>query len=329
MKTKMKLFSMIILICINSIGCIVTESTRGLWAKKEKDNSLLDFASGFITGRGSSQSSVTTNAGTVATYTIGGTVTGLTAAGLVLQNNAGDDLTVASGATTFTFSTAIASGAYAVTVKTQPTGLTCTVSTGTGTASANVNNIGVACLPTVATALATYTIGGTITGLTASGLVLQNNAGNDLTVASGAASFTFSTAVASGTAYAITVKTQPTGLICTVTSGTGSATANVTSVSLTCDSIGSSWTARTLPSSQSWNSVTYGNGVFVAVTPSSTVAATSPDGITWTARTLPSSQSWNAVTYGNGVFVAVGGGSTVAASSPNAVNLRSPAINYI
>ncbi|MBK9502017.1 MAG: hypothetical protein IPO06_22110 [Leptospiraceae bacterium] len=130
---------------------------------------------------------------------IGGTITGLTATGLVLQNNAGNDLTVASGATSFTFSTAIATGtAYAVTVKTQPTGLTCTVSSGTGTATANVTT------PSITCAAVTFTIGGTITGLTATGLVLQNNAGNDLTVASGAASFTFSTAIAAGTAYAVT-----------------------------------------------------------------------------------------------------------------------------
>ena len=54
-------------------------------------------------------------------------------------------------------------------------------------------------------------------------------------------------------------------------------------------------------------------------TVSSDVAATSPDGITWTARTLPSSSPWISVTYANGIFVAVSGGttaSTAAATSP-------------
>ena len=50
--------------------------------------------------------------------------------------------------------------------------------------------------------------------------------------------------------------------------------------------------ARTLPSSASWYSVTYGNGLFVAVATGSSTTATSPDGITWTARTLPSSANW-------------------------------------
>ena len=83
---------------------------------------------------------------------------------------------------------------------------------------------------------------------------------------------------------------------------------------------GINWTEQSLPSSQSWISVTYGNGVFVAVAYGSAVAATSLDGITWTARTLPSSQSWYSVTYGNGVFVAVANGTAVAATSPDGIN---------
>ncbi|MBK9502653.1 MAG: hypothetical protein IPO06_25375 [Leptospiraceae bacterium] len=88
---------------------------------------------------------------------------------------------------------------------------------------------------------------------------------------------------------------------------------------------GSTWTARTLPSSQVWRSVTYANGVFVAVG-NGTAVATSPDGITWTDRTMPSSALWWSVTYGNGVFVAVAGGtslSTAAATSPDGITWTS------
>ena len=84
------------------------------------------------------------------------------------------------------------------------------------------------------------------------------------------------------------------------------------------DSAGA-WTQRTLPTSASWRSVTYGNGVFVAVAVSSTIAATSPDGITWTQRVLPTSTAWISVTYGNGVFVAVAVNSTIAATSPDGI----------
>ncbi len=75
----------------------------------------------------------------------------------------------------------------------------------------------------------------------------------------------------------------------------------------------------TLPSSQTWQSVTYGNGAFVAVAYGSTAAAYSTNGgVTWTAATLPSSAYWASVAYGNGAFVAVAGGSsTIAAYSTN------------
>ena len=64
----------------------------------------------------------------------------------MLQNNGGNDLSV-SGNGPFTFSTALAGGAaYAVTVKTNPSGQTCSVSNGSGTvASSNVTNVAVAC----------------------------------------------------------------------------------------------------------------------------------------------------------------------------------------
>ena len=79
----------------------------------------------------------------------------------------------------------------------------------------------------------TFTIGGTVSDLNASGLVLQNNGGDDLSVgASG--SFTFHTSVNSGSPYNVMVSAQPTGETCTVTDGSGTATANVTSVQVAC-----------------------------------------------------------------------------------------------
>ena len=93
------------------------------------------------------------------------------------------------------------------------------------------------------------------------------------------------------------------------------------SIGILITSNGSSWTARTLPSSSNWSSVTYGNGVFVTLAnSSSTAAASSTDGITWTARTLPSSQPWTSVTYGNGVFAAVSASGSTAASSADGIN---------
>src|SRR5713101_5643947 len=72
----------------------------------------------------------------VPTYTIGGTLTGLSGTGLVLQLNSGSNLSVSASATTFTFATALAgSSNYNVTVLTQPTTPTqaCSVTNGSGT----------------------------------------------------------------------------------------------------------------------------------------------------------------------------------------------------
>lgn len=73
------------------------------------------------------------------------------------------------------------------------------------------------------------------------------------------------------------------------------------------------WTARLAPSTDRWKNVSYGNGLFVAVS-SGTTIATSPDGITWTAQTVPST-SLSDVSYGNGLWVAVGYSNRVLTSS--------------
>jgi len=167
------------------------------------------------------------------TYTVGGMVTGLTGSGLVVRDNGGDNLVVpASGP--FTFATKLASGAvYNVTVYTQPTSpsQTCVVTSGSGTVGAsNVTNVSVACTTNA------YTIGGTVTGLTGSGLVLRDNGGDNLSVTA-AGAFTFAPAVPSGMAYSVTVFTQPSNpsQTCAVTNASGTVgTSNVTNVSVVC-----------------------------------------------------------------------------------------------
>jgi hypothetical protein len=139
---------------------------------------------------------------------------------VVLQVNGGSDLTVSSNGS-FAFPTALADGsAYAIAVKTQPASpaQTCVVGSGSGTiAGAAVT------APTVTCTTNVYAVGGSIAGLTGAGLVLQDNGGDDLAIAAGATSFAFATPVASGTGYAVTVKTQPTGpaQTCVVAAGAG------------------------------------------------------------------------------------------------------------
>jgi hypothetical protein len=75
---------------------------------------------------------------------------------------------------------------------------------------------------------------------------------------------------------------------------------------------GVNWTARTPASSNQWQSIAYGNGLFVAVANTGTGnrVMTSPDGITWTARTSAADNNWTSVTYGAGLFVAVANSGT-------------------
>lgn len=85
--------------------------------------------------------------GPAPSYTISGTLTGLTAVqSIVLKNNGGDPLTRSANGS-FTFATALASGApYNVTVFTTIAGQSCQVSNGTGTvAAASVSAVTVAC----------------------------------------------------------------------------------------------------------------------------------------------------------------------------------------
>ena len=166
-------------------------------------------------------------------FTIGGTVSGLAGTGLVLQNNAGDDLVITTDGA-FTFDTALFVGnPYAVTVLTQPTGpsQTCSVSNASGTITgADVTNVQIDCTTN------TFSIGGTVSGLAGSGLVLQNNGGDDLAIAADGG-FIFATDLADGSAYSVSVQTQPADLsqTCTVANASGTLMgADVSNIEVTC-----------------------------------------------------------------------------------------------
>ena len=179
-------------------------------------------------GGGGAGGGGTGSGGGTSTYTVGGTVTGLKASGLVLSDNGGNDVTVTSGSSTFTFSQALQSGAtYDVAVATQPSGETCSVTSGSGTVSGTVSSVTVTCEPT-------YTIGGQVSGLTASGLVLELDGKYTQSVPASAASYTFSQTLASGSAYQVIISAQPTGEACTVTSGSGTVSGNVTPANVAC-----------------------------------------------------------------------------------------------
>ncbi len=155
-------------------------------------------------------------------YTVGGSIAGLLGTGLTLQNKAGDTLAVNPGATSFVFATPVASGSgFAVTVSGNPTGPSQNCSVTPGTDAGTVTSGDVTSVQIVCTTIA-YAVGGSVTGLQGTNMVLQDNGGDDLTVNSNG-KFTFSKHVLSGGKFAVTIKSMPSnpGQTCTVSGGNG------------------------------------------------------------------------------------------------------------
>jgi hypothetical protein len=143
-------------------------------------------------------------------------------------------------------------------------------------------------------------------------LSLETNNQTQLTIASGGAT-TFKNSVDSDNAFRIQ-------------NAAGQDVLNVSSLDSTVTISGSissysSWTSRSAAANNIWNSVAYGNGLFVAVSSDGTNRVmTSPDGITWTARSAAANNTWNSVAYGNGVFVAVSSdGTNRVMTSPDGI----------
>ena len=143
---------------------------------------------------------------------------GLAGSGLTLQDNGGDNLAIA-GNGVWPFPTMLPyDSAYNITILAQPTNpnQTCAVVNGTGSAGVTFP------VPTLTCVTNHYTIGGTVTGLKGSGLVLQDNGGDNLAIVANGP-FAFATQLTSATPYKVTAFTQPTNpsQTCSVTNGTG------------------------------------------------------------------------------------------------------------
>jgi hypothetical protein len=168
-------------------------------------------------------------------FTVGGSITGLVGAGLVLTNGGSDPVSIVAPTlptpTPFSFPAKVLSGGdYVVAIDTQPLGQTCSVSGGAGkVGSGDVSTVVVNC------ATNAFTVGGTVSGL-ASSVVLQNNAGDNLTL-NGSGSFAFPTPIAFGTPYLVTVLTQPSApsQTCTVSGSSGTmGNGDVTNLVVSC-----------------------------------------------------------------------------------------------
>lgn len=173
-------------------------------------------------------------------FTIGGTVMELKYNGLVLTTN-GMDVTInppakAGDDVTYAFPKQLEYGTvYKVSVKGQPLHQTCHMvdpdrnATDSAGRLASINVL-VTCLDN------SFTIGGTVTGLTADGLVLANGSlAVPATIAKDATSYVFPEQVVYSVSYGVTVLKQPTGLTCTVANPAGvMGDAKVENIAVTC-----------------------------------------------------------------------------------------------
>lgn len=166
-----------------------------------------------------------------ATFDLTGTISGLNNNGLVLAN--GDQtISPAAGATSFAFPDGIDYGTdYNITIQKQPDHMTCGISSASGSAGHTTSIVAaVACTQN------SYTVGGTITGLTAEGLQLNNGA-SIVAPAANATTFTLPNPVEDGKPYGVTILAEPAGLDCTLLPNKDKGTmgqANVTDIEVEC-----------------------------------------------------------------------------------------------
>lgn len=164
---------------------------------------------------------------------LGGQISGVTKAGLVLTNNGGSDYAVpppanGSGAGEFYFPNLISTDdRYNVEYKSLPDNVeTCTITNGSGRAAYHVYTVYVTCK------LKEHALSGTVANL--KGQLVLVNGSDRVVLEPGATSFNF-TKVAQDSPYTVAVLTQPAGQTCSVGNGSGIVGAGaVTNVAVTC-----------------------------------------------------------------------------------------------
>jgi hypothetical protein len=180
----------------------------------------------------------------VQTHTVGGTVSDLTSTGLTIINGSTGGSALVAPVPADPVSTTVPFKPapymlpvavpyfeyYGLSILNQPLYDNCTI---TGKAAgqildANISDVSVACTRDA--------IAGSVTGLTAVGLTLKNAIGGATTVvAKDATVFSFGKDdINKNVTYDLQVATQPAGLICTVTNGTGTVSSTALPISVAC-----------------------------------------------------------------------------------------------
>ncbi|MDC0713224.1 NHL repeat-containing protein [Stigmatella sp. ncwal1] len=159
-------------------------------------------------------------------FKVGGTLSGL-AGNLTLQLNGVQNLSRSENGP-FAFAEPVADGSnYRVSITASPEEQECTLQGDTGQVNgADVTSVQVSC------AARTYTVGGTVTGLTGT-LQLRLGGAESLSLTANGP-FAFQKRHAKGDAYTVTIDTQPQGHRCALTGESGTVAGNVTTVQVRC-----------------------------------------------------------------------------------------------
>ena len=165
-----------------------------------------------------------------------------------------------------------------------------------------------------------YTVGGTVSGLTGS-VELTNNGGDNLTVTG--SSFTFATSLPTGAAYNVSVATQPSGQSCVVSNGSGAVGSADVSVAVTCTTLPVYTVGGTVSGLTGSMELTNngGDNLTVTVDGSFNFATSLPTGAAYnvSVATQPSDQTC-AVTNGSGTVGSASVNSITVSCTTNAPN---------
>jgi len=274
--------------------------------------------------------------GGTSTYTVGGTVSGLTSGSLVLKNNNGDDLTISANSTSFTFTTAQASGAaYSVTAGTRPSRLACDITNNTGTiAGANVTGVTITCITPVyvtnqnANTVSMYAINATTGQLTAlaTPTVATGNTPASITV-NPAGTFAYVANLFGNTVsmYAIDASSGQLTALSTPTVATGTYPS-----SITINPAGTfAYVANLFGNTVSMYAIDASSGVLTALT-TPTVATGSPNSITvnpagtfaYVANTSGNTVSMYAIDASSGILTALATPTVAAGTNPSKITFK-------
>ncbi len=150
-------------------------------------------------------------------FSVGGSITGLTGDGLVINLDHRESLAIAATDTTFTFTDLVPdTTSHTSYVVSQPAGQICTFASNSAYVSgSNFTSLNLIC------SQGPHQIGGSVVGLQSSGLSLVLNDSEVLNVTS-AGAFNFNTLMSDGMSYKTAINSQPEGQVCSINSSTGS-----------------------------------------------------------------------------------------------------------